>query len=288
MNNGKKGQETVPVQTKPHEGFHATILRICDERNDDWAKAVSDRIRSACREDLFAWDAVYHHACSVSSRTYRNVPARFATAKKAKPAPSSDDPKQARHYAFIKVCQYFEENDDEETTLSDLVSKMQEFCGDGAAAYTTRHMKPKLLEHFDMDVLISSRGKKTNVVALRTAAWKILSQYFESPQTDHPGAKTLNLITTAAKLIKSDIRGVLGTKDMHPDSEDIKSTQGNLNFVLESLQLFLNTIFCGKENALKLQPLAKPLCRQHDREHRFLLYKWALLCRCTTNLHLKF
>ena len=128
------------------------------------------------------------------------------------------------------------------------MSKMQEFCGDGVAAYTTRHMKTKLLEHFDTDVLISSRGKKTNLVTLRIAAWKILSQYFESPQTHDPEAKKLNLITTAAKLIKSDIRGVFGTKDVYPGSEDIKSAQGNLNFVPESLQLFLKTIFCGKEN----------------------------------------
>ena len=119
-------------------------------------KQCPDRIRSTCWEDLFAWDAVYHHACNVSFRTYRNIPARFAAAKKTKPAPSTDDPKQARHYAFIKVCQYLEENDDEQTTLSDLVSKMQEFCGDGSAAYTTRHMKTKLLEHFDMNVFISS------------------------------------------------------------------------------------------------------------------------------------
>ena len=259
VNNRKKGQETFPVQTKPHEGFQATILRICDERNDDWAKTVSDRIRSTCREDLFAWDAVYHHACSVSFRTYRNIPARFAAAKKAKPAPSSEDPQQARHDAFIKVCQYLEENDDEQTTLSDLVSKMQEFCGDGVAAYTTRHMKTKLLEHFDTDVLISSRGKKTNVVTLRTAAWKILSQYFESPQTDDPEAKKLNLITTAAKLIKSDIRGVFGTKDVYPGSEDIKSAQGNLNFVPESLQLFLKTIFCGKENDMKIAAIGQAI-----------------------------
>ena len=158
---------------------------------------------------------------SVSFRTYRNVPVRFEAAKKAKPTPSSDDPHQARHDVFIKVCQYLEENDDGQTTLSDLVSKMQEFSGDGVEAYTTRHMKTKLLEHFDTDVLISSRGKKTNVVTLRTADWKIPSQYFESPQTDDPGAIKLNLITTAAKLIKSDIRGVLGTKDVYPGSEDI-------------------------------------------------------------------
>ena len=112
VNNRKKGQETFPVQTKPHEGFQAIILRICDERNDDWAKTVSDRIRSTCREDLFAWDAVYHHACSVSFRTYRNIPARFAATKKAKPATSSEDPQQARHDAFMKVCQYLEESDD--------------------------------------------------------------------------------------------------------------------------------------------------------------------------------
>lgn len=186
-------------EDRPQEGFQASILRVCEKRKDDWAEAVSNRIL-ACREDLFAWDTVYHDVCSVNFRTHRQIPIRFSSAKKPKIDSKSETPQQARQMAFLKVCEYLEENDDEQTTVADLVEKMKEYCGE--EAYSPRHMKNKLTEYFGADVLISSRGKKTNVVTLRSTASTILSQFFDTPVSGDSGADKLNLIEAAAKLIK--------------------------------------------------------------------------------------
>ncbi|KAK7474970.1 hypothetical protein BaRGS_00033781 [Batillaria attramentaria] len=113
------------------------------------------------RDDLFAWDAVYHDVCSVNLRIHRNIPARFTRAKKQKPSSALGNHQQTRQYAFMKVCQCLEHNDDEQTTLTDPVSRMKVFCGDGVYANTPE--KNKLLEHFGSHILISSRGTKTNV-----------------------------------------------------------------------------------------------------------------------------
>lgn len=41
--------------------LQTTILKVCQERNDDWAVAVRERIETI--NDLHAADAIYHQTC---------------------------------------------------------------------------------------------------------------------------------------------------------------------------------------------------------------------------------
>ncbi|KAK7484607.1 hypothetical protein BaRGS_00024133 [Batillaria attramentaria] len=104
--------------------------------------------------------------------------------------------------------------------------------------YMPTHLKNELLEHFGSHILISSRGKKTNVGTLRTTASKILSQYFDSPRTNDAETKKLILIQTAAKLTKSNIKGVAASKEVYPGSEDIRLVSKNVDFVQKHFNYF--------------------------------------------------
>ena len=83
------------------------------------------------------------------------------------------------------------------------------------------------------------------MVTLTSAASKILSDFFEAPKSSDPETVKANLIQTAARLIKNDIKDVVASKDNYPEPEDIKSVANNIKFVPQSLQVFLRTVFCG-------------------------------------------
>ena len=75
----KKGFEAFKVSTLPNEGFQKSTLEKCKEREDEWSRSVSDRIQNVCRNELFAYDCVYHSACAKFFQAGWNIPARFKT-----------------------------------------------------------------------------------------------------------------------------------------------------------------------------------------------------------------
>ena len=56
-------------------------------------------------------------------------------------------------------------NDNEKITVTDLVNKMKECCGD--LAYSQKYIKKKLQEHFDLSTIITNINGKHNVVTRR-------------------------------------------------------------------------------------------------------------------------
>lgn len=84
-----------PVRTN---NLQTTILKVCQERNDDWAVAVRGRIETI--NDIHAADAIYHQTCSVNFRTGKAVPkAFFPDSKKDE---NRVDPKMASKRTILK------------------------------------------------------------------------------------------------------------------------------------------------------------------------------------------
>jgi len=79
--------------------------------------------------DLPAAAAVYHQTCNVNFYTKRQLPQVYeadelpAVKKRKVGRPQNEEKKQP----FIKLTWIFEENDDEQITVSDLVEKMKEY-----------------------------------------------------------------------------------------------------------------------------------------------------------------
>ena len=55
------------------------------------------------------------------------------------------------------------------------------------------------------------------------------------------------IIETAAELIKSELKTLASSHESYPSQDDIASRTDNLDFVPDSLQLMLTTIFNGKD-----------------------------------------
>ena len=84
-------------------------------------------------------------------RTGKGIPKKYKSdnAKEAKKAKQGRPLDAAKNPAFIKVIQYLEENDDEQTTVADLTKVMGEYLeGTGQEPYGAMHMKDKLKHYF--------------------------------------------------------------------------------------------------------------------------------------------
>ena len=223
-----------------------TVLQTCSERRDEWAEVVQARILHV--HDLPAADAIYHQACSVNFRTKKQIPMLFASEepdlKKRKIARSQAEEK---HHAFLKVAKFLRENDDEQITVLDLVDKMEEYLGDSpSAAYGRTHMKARLQEHFGDGIIITDINGKPNVVTLRSTVTTILYEFHARPKNADPETEKLNIIRTASRLIKSDIKLIKTSNDIYPLIE--AETETNANFLRQTLKLFLEGILASKDN----------------------------------------
>ena len=124
-----------------------SIITACDARldGDSWAQKVQDRIIFA--RDLPAVDAVYHLVCNVNFRNNKRIPERYRKTEEP-----GDDAKMrrlgrpvdtSREDAFLRVVDELRENDDEQTTVADLVVRMSEIT---SHPYTVKLMKEKLMD----------------------------------------------------------------------------------------------------------------------------------------------
>ena len=110
------------VKTDGKISFPTTIKNCCKVRQDELAFKVNGKIEFF-ESDLHAADVVYHRSCSVNFRTGRQIPVQYSGKEKNK----SGRPENVnQRNAFLLTCNYFE-NNDEQLSLSDLISKMNEF-----------------------------------------------------------------------------------------------------------------------------------------------------------------
>lgn len=246
----KRGFDTYPVRTKD---FDASIKFVCKKRDDQWSEEVMARIMSA-PADLHASDAIYHQVCSVNFRTGRNSPNIDQTEGKKVGRPESD----VQSEAFLKVVEHLTNNDDEQITVYDLIDKMENFLeGSGHSAYTYKWMKSKLEKHFGDKITITEINGKTNVVTFKRTAAIILHEYHMQSTQDPETEKNI-IISTAAELIKSDIKSILPDNQYYP-VDDLCSLTAMLDYLPDSLKSFLGILLCAKNAQVKSASLGQAL-----------------------------
>lgn len=150
------------------EAYVMTILKHCEIRNmDEWACAVKGRIEYLGR-DLHAADCIYHHDCDSHFRCDRNIPLQYQNAPNQKKKKAGRPKNEDQVQAFQKVCDYLVENDEEQFTMSDLVTKMTEFLsGSNSKPYSTPWLKKQLQQQFGNSIFIAEGEGLRNIVTLR-------------------------------------------------------------------------------------------------------------------------
>lgn len=212
--------------------------------------------------DLRAADAIYHQTCNVNFRTNRQLPQLYETnelpaAKKRKVGRPQDE---ERNQAFVKVAKFLEDNDDEQITVGDLVEKMKEYLNDTESeTYGRSHMKTKLLEYFGDEITITDINGKPNVVTFRTTAMAILQEFhFREHQDDLDiNEEQMNIIKTAARLIKNDLKSIPTSSDSYPTITT--DAESHVRFLPASLSTFLSLLTSKKNNALKVASIGQAI-----------------------------
>lgn len=253
----RENQVCYPVTTKAYQD---TLLKECDTRDDDWSQTVRTRIISVL--DLPAADAVYHQTCSVNFRTGKCVPQSFSgepPSKKGRPRKKSSAGRQAdddQHQAFIRVAEWFRENEDEQTTITDLVDKMAEFLSSNKDAYSEKYMRTKLVDFFGQDIIITTVNNKQNVATFRHTAENILLK-FHKGHSDDPDIEKNRIIETAAKLLREDIRIIDTSHENYPETTLFESEESALKYLPESLRMLLCGIIQQPNSSVKLAAIGQ-------------------------------
>ena len=103
-------------------GFHKTLIAACDKRNDKWGEDVRQRVIAT--PDLPAADAIYHKSCDSNFRNQKLIPQQHQEQPQKRIKLITGRPvDDVRNDCFARVLEYFQENDDEQISISDLVKK---------------------------------------------------------------------------------------------------------------------------------------------------------------------
>ena len=191
----------------------------------------------------------------------RQIPTAFRkeelTAKKVKlGCPEELD----RTEAFLEVANFLEENDDEQITISDLISKMEAILdGSEYSAYSRVHMRSKLKEHFGDNIVIAHINGKSDVVTFRNTAATILQDFYNSRQKPDLSTEKIRLVQTASKLIKSDIKLVETENNCYPSYDDFESQDKCIAFLPETLRILLEGLIVGKGAKMKIASIGQEI-----------------------------
>ena len=212
--------------------------------------------------DLHAADAGYHNLCSVNFRTFKDIPQQFQTEEiKQCKKPKLGRPQDVtRSEAFLHVVHYFEENDEEQMSIRDLIAIMESTLeGTGYDAYGFTHMKTKLQEYFGDKIIIAEINGRPNVITLTSTAKQILHDFYFRPRQDDPGMEKLRIIETAGILIKNELKSVKQAKDVYPTAEDMSSVTETMKYIPQSLSLLLKAMFVSKDVTLKVAAIGQAI-----------------------------
>ena len=162
---------------------------------------------------------------------------------------------ETRNTAFRAVVDYIEEHDEEEQiTIMDLVSKMDEYLVDTCLqAYSVLFTKKRLLEHFENDIFITEINDKQNVT-LRTTAASIVHDSNSYGKDEYSQANQLRIVDTAAKRIKNVMKHMQANEEYSTPAE-MSDVHENTEYIPESLVHLLRVLFSGKYIDLKLSSL---------------------------------
>lgn len=177
--------------------FKNQILLACKKRDDKRSEEVALRIGTCT--DLVAVEAPYHTSCRV---TFLNLVKQFhpgeVKAKKGRPA---EDEKE---FYFEQLCEWMEQ-EAECYTIKELHTKMM---ANSETVYGTKWLKKKIKNRYEEHVFFAELKGRSDVVCLKDLADLIVnSSWYESRKKDI-AKESERIISTAAKLILSDIRSI--------------------------------------------------------------------------------
>lgn len=226
-------QKVVSVQTLR---FRESVLEVCDQRKDDWAKRVGSRVNSVLC--LPAVEAKYHQSC------YRDflhcIPGTSERGRPNKPEQSA---------AFLRLCERIEAHDECQYGLSELQDMM------GENAYSDIWLKTKLQERYGDRIIISCHKNVGTCVSFRSFGNRILTHNWYNEKDSNEENERLRIVRTAAEIVRDDIRSCVYEVDKYPSVSNIQNSAAES--VPETLNVFLKEVIMKNKKGTSLEKLSR-------------------------------
>ena len=116
---------------------------------------------------------IYHQQCSFNFRTGKRKPKEKGFENKKKKVSSGRTVDAHREEAFRQMCQYFEENDDEQPTIAFLTEKCRDFLPVGVEPYSRKCAKEKLARYYGKSIYICTKNGVEDLVTMKETTEKI-------------------------------------------------------------------------------------------------------------------
>ena len=190
----------------------ASILAICENRNDDIAKNVKCRLQAA-RSDLHATDARYHVVCRQRFVRSRSLPGK-STSFRSLEDPGEDEP-------FKSVVEMIRVERSRMWNSVELFSAYTNLLGN---KLTRKTLILQIQEEFGDDLIILSSPGIADIIAFRSCASKTLRHV--NDDTD----ERETIAMKASKQILQDMEDIVIDKNYKIDinKEIIKESTSNL------------------------------------------------------------
>lgn len=140
--------------------------------------AVNVKARILFAGDIHTIEAKYHHRCLQMFISQKNIihSGKDVEMNVRNLNSLNDD-------AFHHLCAWLTTSEQRHSqhTMSDLRAQLSTYLPEGVSVYNTRHIRRRLIGHFDKQVTITETEGRLTVVTLKETATSILHQsYFES------------------------------------------------------------------------------------------------------------
>lgn len=156
--------------------LNQTMLRICEERNDEWGFEISGRLKMC--GDLRAADEMMAY--------------------------------------FDIVCEWVENGNCELFTVREFHEQMVQLAGDPSKVYCIRYIQNLLVKRYGEHIFFASVCGRTDVMCFRNMASRILNDQWYADRDKDVNVESERIVSAAAQLIKASIRDAIYDNEQYP------------------------------------------------------------------------
>ena len=209
---------------KERESYKATLLKICDERQDEWSAQVRVRLNdSRASSDLHAADARYHEDCR-----------KGFTGKRANA--SSESSKEKVEEAFSNLIITMTSDKSRTWTSTELY---EQYVKEGGVILSRKRLIEKIKNKLGSDIIVLWSNGYTSFVVFKCHA-NIALRIKEVPEEEE-GRDDEETLKKVAKMITSEIKENPRTEKVYKRRINVQTAKKDVSPTLSKLLSMLNS-----------------------------------------------